>query len=201
MAENLTQFSERLNKLGAGQLFRQMAKEMRIVGLNAVKYAKIHATYYPRRRSGNLVNSIGSKVHIGNQDIRVVVSAGGMGGRGLVPYARIQEYGGTVRAKPGKYLRIPLKGGPALTKGGQDRFPGPLKTVAPNFFRVIKTKDEDLFLFKRYKGYLGKPWYKLVKSVKIRPKFYLTNAVDRAVSEAPDALGDLVVREIISEDT
>ena len=201
MAENLTQFSERLNKLGAGQLFRQMAKEMRIVGLNAVKYAKIHATYYPRRRSGNLVNSIGSKVHLGNQDIRVVVSAGGIGGRGGVPYARIQEYGGTVRAKPGKFLRIPLS--PARTKAGQARYPGPLRQVAPDLFRVIRAKSGDLFLFKRYKrkGYLGKPWYKLVKSVKIRPKFYLTNAVDRAVSEAPDALGDLVVKEIISGDT
>jgi hypothetical protein len=198
MAENLKEFSARMKQLGAGQLFRQMAKEMRIVGLNAVRYGKVHATFYPRRRSGNLVNSIASKVTMGTGTIKVTVSAGGIGGRGRVPYAAIQEYGGKVDAPSGKYLRIPLS--PARTKGGQDRYPGPLRSVAPDLFRAVKAKDGDLFLFKRGGIDLGPPWYKLVKSVKIKPKFYLTRAVDRAVAGAPRLLGDLVAREIIGPD-
>lgn len=40
-----------------------------------------------------------------------------------VPYARIQEMGGTVRAKNGKYLAIPI--GPALTAAGVAKFKSP----------------------------------------------------------------------------
>ena len=55
-------------------------------------------------RSGKLAQTVqGRKLGTSLDDLRVAISAGSSS----VPYAGIQEYGGTIRPK-GKYLRMPL---------------------------------------------------------------------------------------------
>lgn len=135
--------------------------------------AKLNATTKPRARSGRLRASISGTVEADTGGYRLTLSAGGTGGRGEVNYARLQEEGGTVTARAGGYLRIPLA--PALTGAGVDRFPGPLRVVAPNLFRVVPVNGR-LFLEKTSGSGAGQFWYVLKKSVTVPATRFLSAA-------------------------
>jgi hypothetical protein len=81
-------------------------------------------------------------------------------------YAKIQEYGGTIVPKKGRYLAIPI--GPALTKSGVPRFPGGPRTVQNLTF--IARKGRNPLLAQRRKGGGITPFFVLVRSVMIPPR-------------------------------
>lgn len=67
------------------------------------------------------------------------------------PYAKIHEYGGTIRPVKGKWLTIPLPG--AATKAGVAR--GGARDFENTFFAW--SKNGNLILFQKGKGKKGKP--------------------------------------------
>ena len=71
-----------------------------------------------KRRTGNLANSVGSKVVTDREDIYAEVGSGALTG-GRMKYASIHEHGGVIRPKNGKFLAIPLPA--ARTAGGVAR--------------------------------------------------------------------------------
>lgn len=98
-----------------------------------------------------------------------------------VKYARMQEYGGTVRPKRAKYLTIPLSD--AMTPSGVQRYPGgarQLFTSYPSQMSVVKSpKSGKLFIISDGKPGVKNPkgknadlqWlYILKKSVVIPPR-------------------------------
>lgn len=59
-------------------------------------------------------------------------------------YAGIHETGGTIRPKNGRFLAWPVKGGPAMTAGGRNRFAGPRQYPGKLFF--FRAKSGHCFL-------------------------------------------------------
>lgn len=91
------------------------------------------------RRTGTLARSMtGRAVRVrGIPGMRVGIFRGP-----AVNYAGIQEYGGTVKAKPGKSLAIPAPGGPALTPAGVPRYVSPRDF--PRELRFIPSKKANV---------------------------------------------------------
>jgi hypothetical protein len=109
-----------------------------------------------------------------------------------VKYARLQELGGTVNARQGGYLRIPLP--PAKTGAGVDRYSGPLREIARGKFTVIKSRAGNLLLIDIE---TGEPWYLLRKSVTIRARPYLRPAIDHvAKSDLPTIFHEAIRAEM-----
>ena len=69
-------------------------------------------------------------------------------------YARIHEYGGTIKAKPERTLAIPFPGGPAETQPGKTthqaaRYTSPLKATLPKHvkFFIAQSQKGNFLLF------------------------------------------------------
>lgn len=139
-------------------------------------------------RTGNLRRSIlGTATVEPSGALAVSLRAGG--GAKAVKYARIQELGGTVTPKRGRYLRIPLKA--AKTAAGVDRYAGPLRQALPGLF-VIRAKSGKLFLV-RPKG-RGKSrglefLYLLVEKSTIPARPYLRPSMDDVAQSLKTNMG------------
>ena len=183
--ETLDEFSKRMAELGEKGLLQGMLRSATRFALKGEGYAKKNATNLLSVRTGRLRSSISGAANLTGGTLEISLQAGGFGagtgvGGGTVKYAGIQEFGGTVNAKPGKMLRIPFP--VAMTKAGVDRYSSPLKNSAPGVFVLVKSKSEKLYLLHRSSGVI---WYVLKDSVKIKGKHYLGKAIDRMRKEAP----------------
>lgn len=102
-------------------------------------------------------------------------------------YAAIHEHGGVVRAKSGKFLRVPIKNGPALTPAGVNRYHGSFRRSAPSdhSFYVIRSDSGNLLLMgkKKKSGAKPKPWYTLVKSVTIPKRMGFLTAIKSRLND------------------
>lgn len=128
--------------------------------------AKTAATTRLRVRSGILRNSIGSAVRRVEGGAELVLTAS-------TRYARIQEEGGTVRPRRGRYLAIPLRG-----QEGADR--------AGAF--VLTAKSGKKFLARRTEGGGLVLLAILRESVQLRGRRYLRAGLDAAAAELPGVL-------------
>lgn len=132
MSDPVVRAIAKLDAAGAQRLFDRLPETLRAqaafglarVGESFVSDMK--RSFYPRRnpaemhlqvRSGFLRRSINwsvlNKFNLAGMELRVFTSG--------VPYAVIQEYGGTITPKNGKYLTIPLPD--ALTPSGVPKYP------------------------------------------------------------------------------
>ena len=100
--------------------------------------------------------------------VRVTVQAGDA----EVPYARIQEEGGTITPRNARFLAIPV--GPALTAAGVSRFRSP-RDVQGLHYQHGTLRDQQ-----------GRVWYLLRRSVTIRGTRFLSAAVDTALQALPE---------------
>lgn len=176
-----------------------IAKALSVAGIKAAaageKAARDRARSTLHVRSGNLRRSIlGTSTAEPGRALSVSLAAGG--GDRHVRYARIQEKGGTVTPKRGKYLRIPLKA--AKTAAGVDRYAGPLRQALPGLF-VLRAKSGKLFLV-RAKG-KGKNrglefLYLLVASSTIPGRPYLLPSMDDVAASLRRNLGPAIRAEL-----
>lgn len=99
-------------------------------------------------------------------------------------YAKIHETGGTIRPRHARRLAVPVRGSPALTPAGRQRYSSPLRRTLPaNYqFWIQRSDDGKLFLMGR-REMTGKgrtkiqPWYQLVRSVTIRPRMHFADSM------------------------
>lgn len=168
-----------------------MAKALAAAGTRAAiageRAARERARTALAVRTGHLRRSIQGSSAVDSNGMSVRLRAGG--GTGAVKYARIQELGGTVRPKKGRYLRIPLKA--AKTAAGVDRYAGPLRQALPGLF-VLRAKSGKLFLVQpKGKGKRRKLvyLYLLVERSVIGPHPYLRPSIDEAAQVLRAALG------------
>jgi hypothetical protein len=108
------------------------------------------------------------------------------GGPRDVRYAALQDLGGVVHAKSGKFLAIPL--GPALTASGVPRYATPRDV--PGLF-VWRSHGGRLLLGRRT-GRVGRPtpYFALVKSVRVPASRYLTDTTAEMARAAPEVIMD-----------
>ena len=177
----LDDWRARIEAMGAGGFGRVVGKVMRANAFDAEAIAKAGVTAGGfsglKVRTGRLRQSIAGRYKAGPAVHDIVLSAGGARAGKEVRYAAIHEYGGTVRPKNGRYLRIPM--GAAVTGAGVDRFTTPLRQSGAGLFRVQKAEDGRLFLVKTVGKGKGQPWYRLVTSARIPARPYLHPTIER----------------------
>jgi hypothetical protein len=193
MSITIEEWTQRLKALGADGIKRAMSVPMAKLALSAEADAKRNATSMLSVRTGRLRSSISARSGYTGDAWELRLRAGG--GDKDLSYARIQELGGTVRPKKGKFLAIPV--GPALTGAGVAKFasardaPGlVLVQSRGGNFLLVKAETErgpagtSAKTGRATRGKLtskaGEVWYVLRTSVTIPPHPYLGNALAAA---------------------
>lgn len=191
MAETLADFTARLEALasrrGTGSLRAAIRKKLTIAGLDMEADAKINATTRPKVRSDFLRNSIHHEIEeaqVGG--FSLVLKAGN---RTSIRYARMQEEGGTIRPKKGRFLAIPMSN--AKTAAGVPRWPTP--RAVPGLF-ALNLRGR-IFLVRKQGAGL-EFLYRLKESVRIRGTKYLARAVARQQKRLPRELIELTIEAI-----
>lgn len=168
-----TAFRQTLNQavLKAGLLFESAYKKDRLRGRPGVF-----------RRTGNLSQKFFKAVaEVENGRALVCGFAG-------VPYAAIQEFGGTVTAKKGKYLAIPV--GPALTPSGVAK--GPPRTFPNLRFQPMKGRPGGLLVDPK-----GKVYFVLKASVYVPPRLAFYPSF--TAHFAPNGPGRAAIEESVAQ--
>jgi len=181
-----------LRRAADGELAASLARELRTLALEAEGEAKGNATTSPKVRSGVLRRSIVGTLNGQGTTLRLELTAGGSGP--AKEYAALQEYGGEVTPKKGRFLAIPQ--GPALTASGVARFRSARE--APNL-RFIAIRGGAMGLLVRDvpgRKARSEIFYVLVRRVKVPATLYLTRALEavraRAVERIQSALAETV---------
>lgn len=149
-----------------------------------------------KERSRSLLSSVRHELAEENGEVHGIVSAGGSWQGLEVPYARLQEYGGTVLPVKGKFLAIPV--GPALNSIGLAKYRS--ARDAPGLVYVQSLKGQPL-LVKLVKGQKGEAprvevWYVLRQSVTLPARRYLRDAWSAVLAELPARLADSAARAL-----
>jgi hypothetical protein len=182
------QFAAGLEQVaGRGGFYRAFMAEMQAGALDAEGKAKVNATENPHVRTDRLRASVAGVVREGKGHVDLAVGSGSSPERPGVPYAGMQEFGGTQYPRKAKMLRIPLAA--ALTAAGVDRFPTPLRASAPGQFYVRRARDGRLFLHDRLTDV---PWYRLADSSTIPGTHFLYRAFESATGVLEGRLRDLL---------
>lgn len=106
-----------------------------------------------------------------------------------VPYARIQEFGGTIRPRRGQFLTIPLRA--AMTAAGATRFTARAIISSPSIGGFEGTFFRDHILFGK-RGKQAVPLFVLKRSVTIPARSYLRSSL----RESRQAIINTVLGEI-----
>lgn len=120
-------------------------------------------------RTGTLMNSVGPTKQVYEQNNNIVGEIGNN-----APYSAIQELGGIIRPKKGRFLAIPLD--PVLGPDGIAR-QNPLDFKGQSFF--FQSKKGNIFLaMNKGKGELT-PLFLMREQVEIKPRPYLRPALEK----------------------
>lgn len=172
----------------AARLRGEIHVELVETGLDAQRQAMELLRTRLRVRTGSLWRSVTSAVTDLSDGVQLKVQAGA-GGKGTLPYARIQEEGGIVRPVKGKFLAIPV--GKALTPKGVPKFASPRDV--PDLRYVQSRKGQPMLVRETGSG-KGKNAGKvdvlflLRQRVDIRGKHYLRDGTAKAFTGVQDRL-------------
>jgi hypothetical protein len=150
------------------------------------------------RHSGKLLTSVRSEVEENPDDVTFRVLAGGEYEGLRVPYAWVQEEGGTVRSsRPNGFLAMPV--GPALTGDEQPRYPTarmtPHMVFLPSGSELVSGGQADRGVL--INKFTGEVWYVLMRSVEIEGQHYMRDAIQTLESQIPEALAGLWARVLL----
>ena len=163
----ITEVIARFDKLATGGLNDRVEDELFKTAAEAEESARQFAATRLKVRRGFLVSSIRGEVVDRGGSLSVELTAG----NNRVPYAAIQEFGGIIRPKRAQFLTIPLL---ERLRGVKARSFRPSKTfvleTGNKLFIVERTDSGDLIFL-----------WRLVKSVRIKGKRYMRDAMDKAV--------------------
>lgn len=147
-------------------------------------------------RSGRLMNSIGSRVEVTNDQVVATIGSGARAGDPVV-YSRIHEVGGTIRPKNGQYLTIPTEN--AKTLGGDSKG----GFTARNLFNGgVAGFSGGVIIGRTVYGIMAGaknkllPLFTLVKSVDIPARRYLSKTLDETADKVPTMILESVARQL-----
>lgn len=191
MEWKLHEWAEHLRNQADKELRENLKREFTKASLVAEREGKLLAGQSMRVRTGRLRSSVKAIIRNDTDNIELRLRAGGGGAR-EVKYARIQEQGGRVAPRRGQYLAIPLPA--ALTAAGVLRGEfasrGGLRSV-PDLF-VFRARSGKLFLARHNGKDLQLLFHLRREPVTIRPKRFLSMAIERARQSLPPALQSVV---------
>lgn len=170
-----------------GQVMREeMKASLNIIGQGMQNYVVTHKLRggVLQRRTGTLGSAVFYRVDDDGQadgTISCVVTAD----LGIAIYARVQELGGTITAKNGGYLTIPLEA--ALTGAGVARFSAHEVIANPQAFGFDGTFFAKHVLFGK-QGDTIVPLFALKTSVTLKPAGYLSSSFDERTGWIGDQL-------------
>lgn len=151
-------------------------------------------------RTGSLKRSVRGTSVVTGDGVEIRVRAGGEGAD--LRYAAIQEYGGIIRPKTGKYLTIPV--GPALTASGDSRYASARDVPGLVFVQslkgqplLVKANDERSGKKGKLKVAAGTVYFVLRTQVSIKGQHYLSDALNQVAKTVPDQL-DLEFARLVS---
>lgn len=168
MNETLDRYGVRLRELARDGVARLISRALADVGLTGEAAAKRAATVRLAVRSGLLRNSI-------RAEVRQVEGGGELALSASPIYARIQEEGGTIRPKRGRYLAIPLRGAVPGDRAGAGAFV--FTSASGRKFLARRTEEGALILLAVLK-----------ESVTLKGRRYLAAGIEAALARLPDAL-------------
>ena len=140
------------------------------------------------QRTGTLNEAILNSPEVTGETFENIRGAIGAPG---VKYALIQETGGVISAKNGKFLAIPLPA--AMTSDGVPLLPGPRNW--PNTF-VARTKNGNLVIFMK-KGVQIVPLYVLKPQVTIPARLKMGETLDTGLPYFVDQAMDKMVKAVV----
>jgi len=166
-ADDLQKIFKKLDKVSPDKANNIMFRGMRSASLAVERQLKLNLSgKMLKTRTGRLRASIGSMVTKRGIEIMALIGSGVRNAKGRVKYANIQETGGIIRAKSGKFLAIPLPA--ALTPAGVPKKTSPLDYVNTFIAKGV--------IFQK-KGKKFTPLYALKKSVRIPASKYLSKTL------------------------
>lgn len=185
------QHLEAVRKATAGEV-RGALVEVGARGLRLLKEGYLSGGRL-RVRSGRLRGSVSTRLAAGF-GAQVLTLSAGSSTRADLRYAGIQEEGGTIKPRRGKFLAIPL--GPAKTGAGVPRFASP-RDVPGLRYQPIRGGLQAL-LVKDGGGRAARavPWFLLVRSVRITGKHYMRDAGAAVTSAFPVVLAERIAKRI-----
>ena len=209
MTISLEEFQRLLAEASTGGALRRLVRStLKDAAFGAERAAKLRVTGGNplNSRSGRLRASIRSGARSGSRStqagtIEGFLRAGGPSRRGVVRYARLQEFGskGPITPKKGKWLAIPTKA--QKTAAGVSR--GGPRTVQGLWFH--QTHPDKAYLLKRigradrrHRARRGKniALFLLLKSVVVPARPFLRPSIDEAAAKLPAALAPLLARSM-----
>lgn len=193
MTTTLDDFSRRLRELGEPQKRKALVRQrLTKAGLRGESLAKRLVTTRLKRRSGNLVNSIRHEiVESGTGQVSLVLTAGRLQSGRILPYARIQEQGGTVRPQRARYLSIPIHPD-VLTGTGVSRFSSPRDVPVPLTF-IVSKKGSRLLI----NAETGEPYYVLKRQVSITGRHFMRSTLRHLARTMPEEIVQDVVNALV----
>ena len=144
-----------------------------------------------RRRTGQLAKSWSQRVNVevGSNSIAYSIS-------NSLPYAAIQEYGGTIKPKSAAMLAIPLP--PILTPTGVIKhiYGGDIRTAIERTgaFPYTSKKGNKLFAYSDETSGELVPIILRRHQVTLPPREFVKKTLDRWADRIPEAVGDMVER-------
>jgi len=135
-----------------------------------------------RVRTGRLWGSIGSRVIDDGRNLLGLVGSGVRQGTARVKYANIHITGGTIKAKPGKFLTIPTRH--ALTASGSQLKGGAMSARDFKNTFIRKSKTGTLIIFQKNRNGII-PLFILKRSVRIPKRDYIGATSQRVQREMP----------------
>lgn len=190
MARHLGDAVAELRAAASGGLRNVLRKALLAPALEGEGIAKGNATTSPRVRAGTLRRSIQGSVELEAEGVKLTLSAGREGSPSE-RYADIQEQGGTIRPKKGRFLAIPVNG--ALTSSGVARYKSP-RDVGGLRFQAIRGGAMGLLVRdhagrgKGGRGARSEVLFILVRSVRIPATRFLGRAMDETRPKAEEAV-------------
>lgn len=176
--------------VSAGELGRRFLAGARVVAQELADDALDTAQSRLHQRSGNLYRGIQGRAYSSGD--QVVIGVGVIRGP-ATPYAGIQDQSGTVRARPGHALPVPIGNRTAVTKS-----PSQLPNSIRRKLILIERPGKPPLLCLKLgrssrtgfsKGAGLQPMYVLVRHVKIPGTKYLTDTI---WNRAPRRIGDML---------
>jgi len=192
MSTTLNEWVAMLGRIGTAGL-RQAIKRTAIASaLDAEGKAKERLSgEVLSARTGHLRRSIAGSVRESGDLTDIVLGAGGRVGNENVKYARIHEFGGTIRPTVKRWLAIPNTDNPLLhTMAGVARYASPLD-VPDLVFRLTRRPDLALLVNRR----TNEVWYWLKKQVTIPQRPYLRPSMDEVSAKLSARLGGQIRKE------
>ena len=122
-------------------------------------------------RSGRLRNSVTTAITDAPPTMEL---AAGRARGAPVRYAQVLEDGGVIVPKRGKFLAIPVRGGPATTAAGVTKAGWESPRTAPVKLRFVRTVRGGILVLDKKKS--STVVYRLVRSVKIAGRHYMRDA-------------------------